>query len=136
VEAAGLWGKTAGVGGGVTIGWGSQFSGSSTKNLVGDMGNGASINRGEGDGVLFAESALTISGTRQSNLDRWVAGPSGTSLSLASTKIVKPRLPLRFFCVTLSLGANGVEGNGVEGSGVEGNGVEGNDIEAMTGESV
>lgn len=56
--------KSAGVGGGVAGGAGSQFSLSSQKESSGERGNGVAGRRGEGAGVLFAESPRTANGVR------------------------------------------------------------------------
>jgi hypothetical protein len=141
VNAAGLWGKTTGVGWGIVVGLGSRFSLSSSKNSVVEYGNGRSSGRGEGVGVLLAD--LTASGTRQPNRQRWVADPRGTSCSPASTKMVKLRLPWRFFLDTTDVKGDGVVGDSEEGDdkgvkGVEGvrigvTGVEGEDRQGVEG---
>jgi hypothetical protein len=61
VGAAGLWGKTAGIGGGAIDGLGSIFSWSFSKNSVVEKFNGTSSARGEDPGVLFRESVLMAS---------------------------------------------------------------------------
>jgi hypothetical protein len=101
-----------------------MFSWSTSKKFVAENGNGRSSGRGEGAGVLLAESVLIASGTRQSNLDRWVADPRGTFCSLVSTNMVKLRLPLRFLWA-----AGGVKGDVVKDDGVKGDGDERDDAE-------
>jgi hypothetical protein len=106
-----------------------MFSWSTSKKFVAENGNGRSSGRGEGAGVLLAESVLIASGTRQSNLDRWVADPRGTSCSLVSTNMVKLRLPFRFLWTAGGVKGDVVKDNGVKGDGAEGDGAGVNGVE-------
>jgi hypothetical protein len=109
LRAWGLCGKAAGVGGGVTGGFGSQFSLSSSS---GQRGNVALDARGDGIGVVLAESTRF---SRMPGLGRLASGPMGMSAALASTKIVKFLLALRFVARVTARGEVGGVGRLVSG---------------------
>jgi hypothetical protein len=85
-------GNAATKGSGVTGGFGSRFSWPVQKGSFGDCEYGAASSRGDGHGVLFAESLRLPRGLRPSSLGRCEGGPRGTESAVLSTKISMGRL--------------------------------------------